>query len=78
MSSAEVSVGSAAAPRQAVSAPQDDVSNHGNFKVIDSTLREGELYRNASFDTGKAWNPLFVVHDSRKLTLNFFCPRNQD
>jgi hypothetical protein len=32
---------------------QNFVSNIGNFKFIESTLREGEQFSNAFFDTGK-------------------------
>ena len=54
MSSApEASGGSAATPPLAANAPQDNFSNFNSFKTIDSTLREGELYRNGSFETGK-------------------------
>lgn len=31
---------------------QDFLSNTGNFKIIESTLREGEQFANAFFDTG--------------------------
>lgn len=30
---------------------QDYISNVGNFKIIESTLREGEQFANAFFDT---------------------------
>lgn len=31
----------------------DFLSNVGNFKIIESTLREGEQFANAFFDTAK-------------------------
>lgn len=33
---------------------QDFLSNINNFKIIESTLREGEQFANAFFDTGMA------------------------
>ncbi|OLL26034.1 Homocitrate synthase, mitochondrial [Neolecta irregularis DAH-3] len=33
--------------------PEDFLSNVGNFKIIESTLREGEQFANAFFDTAK-------------------------
>lgn len=39
---------SASSPYQSV---QDYLSNVGNFKIIESTLREGEQFANAFFDT---------------------------
>jgi homocitrate synthase len=42
-------------PYQAVS---DFISNVGRFKIIESTLREGEQFANAYFDTGTLPSPL--------------------
>ena len=33
----------------------DFLSNVSNFKIIESTLREGELFANAFFDTAKKY-----------------------
>lgn len=58
-SNAAASNGAAAAPQRAAASRdspyqtvQDYLSNIGNFKIIESTLREGEQFANAFFDTG--------------------------
>lgn len=35
----------------------DYLSNTGRFKIIESTLREGEQFASAFFDTGKKMSP---------------------
>jgi homocitrate synthase len=47
------------APYQSV---QDYLSNITNFKIIESTLREGEQFANAFFDTGMAPKQQQLLH----------------
>jgi homocitrate synthase len=50
----------AALPYQSVG---DFLSNTNNFKIIESTLREGEQFANAYFDTGM---PLLCLYTQAK------------
>ncbi|KAI1256282.1 Saccharopine dehydrogenase [Eutypa lata] len=43
----------------------DFLSNVGRFKIIESTLREGEQFANAFFDTGKFQSPLYNVKSTK-------------
>ncbi len=56
---------------------KDFISNVSRFKIIESTLREGEQFANAFFDTGGYPTRYILIYSERTRTLTRL-HRNQD